>query len=120
MDWESRGTTTCNTAFRIDSTSNYVLTPPSAEPVHLTSEKALWYASETSPLICPYCGQLYRIERRNMMALLLGWLKSILRIGILDFLSKIGLKAALGILLTAVAVVAGLFLIVGLLVGLIF
>ncbi len=55
-----------------------------------------------------------------MMQLLLGWLKSILRIGILDFLSKIGLKAVLGILLTVVAIVAGLFLIVGLLVGLIF
>lgn len=55
-----------------------------------------------------------------MIQLLLGWLKSILRIGILDFLSKIGLKAALGFILTAVAVVAGLFLIVGLLVGLIF
>jgi hypothetical protein len=55
-----------------------------------------------------------------MIQLLLGWLKSILRIGILDFLSAIGLKAALGFILTVVAVVAGLFLIVGLLVGLIF
>ncbi len=55
-----------------------------------------------------------------MMQLLLGWLKSILRIGILDFLSKIGLKAALGVLLTVLAVIAVMFLIVGLLVGLIF
>ncbi len=55
-----------------------------------------------------------------MMALLLGWLKSILRIGILDFFSKIGLKAAFGVLLTVLAVIAGLFLILGLLVGLIF
>lgn len=55
-----------------------------------------------------------------MMGLLLGWLKSILRIGIIDFLSKIGLKAALGILLTVLLVVAVLFLMIGLLVGLIF
>ena len=51
---------------------------------------------------------------------MLGWLKSILRIGILDFLSKIGLKAALGFLLTVLVVIAVLFLVVGLLVGLIF
>ena len=55
-----------------------------------------------------------------MLQLLLGWLKSILRIGILDFLSKIGLKAALGILLTVLAGIAVLFLIIGLLVGIIF
>jgi hypothetical protein len=54
-----------------------------------------------------------------MIALLLGWLKSILRIGILDFLSKIGLKAALGILLTILAIVAVLFLIIGILVSLV-
>lgn len=55
-----------------------------------------------------------------MIELLLGWLKSILRIGILDFFSKIGLKAALGILLTVLIVVAVLFLVLGLLLGLIF
>ena len=55
-----------------------------------------------------------------MMQLLLGWLKSILRIGIFDFLSKIGLKAAFTILLTVLAVVAGLFLLIGLLVGIVF
>jgi hypothetical protein len=55
-----------------------------------------------------------------MIDLLLGWLKSILRIGILDFLSKIGLKTALGILLTVLVVVAVLFLLVGLLLGLVF
>ena len=55
-----------------------------------------------------------------MIQLLLGWLKSILRIGILDFLSKIGLKAALGILLTVLAVIAVLFLVIGLLVGIFF
>ena len=55
-----------------------------------------------------------------MIELLLGWLKSILRIGILDFLSKIGLKAALGILLTVLVVVAVVFLILGILLALIF
>ncbi len=54
-----------------------------------------------------------------MMELLLGWLKSILRIGILDFLSKIGLKAALGIVLTVLVVVAVIFLILGILVSLV-
>jgi len=53
------------------------------------------------------------------MELLLGWLKSILRIGILDFLSKIGLKAALGIVLTVLVVVAVIFLILGILVSLV-
>ena len=52
-----------------------------------------------------------------MIEQLLGWLKSILRIGILEFLSKIGLKAALGILLAIVAVVAVLFLIIGILIS---
>jgi hypothetical protein len=54
-----------------------------------------------------------------MIALLLGWLKSILRIGILDFLSKIGIKAALGIILAVLAVVAVIFLILGILVSLV-
>ena len=84
------------------------------------SKRLVGGRSETIRLYFAYCGQLYRIGRLSMIQLLLGWLKSILRIGILDFLSKIGLKAALGILVTVVAVVAGLFLIVGLLVGLIF
>jgi hypothetical protein len=55
-----------------------------------------------------------------MMGLLFGWLKSILRIGILEFFSKIGLKAALGILMTVLAVVAVVFLIIGLLLSLVF
>jgi hypothetical protein len=46
-------------------------------------------------------------------------LKSILRIGILEFFSKIGLKAALGILLTVLAIVAIVFLIIGVLVSLV-
>jgi len=54
-----------------------------------------------------------------MLQLLLGWLKSILRIGILDFLSKIGWKAVLSIVLTVLAVFAVLILIVGLLIGLV-
>jgi len=53
------------------------------------------------------------------MELLLGWLKSILRIGILEFFSKIGLKAALGILLTVLVVVAVVFLIIGILISLV-
>ena len=53
------------------------------------------------------------------MELLLGWLKSILRIGILEFFSKIGLKAALGILLTVLAIVAIVFLIIGVLISLV-
>jgi hypothetical protein len=55
-----------------------------------------------------------------MMELILGWLKSILRIGIFDFLNKIGLKAALGILFTVLIVVAVLFLIIGILLSLLF
>lgn len=54
-----------------------------------------------------------------MIELLLGWLKSILRIGILEFFSKIGLKAALGILLTVLAIVAVVFLIIGILLSLV-
>ena len=54
-----------------------------------------------------------------MIELLLGWLKSILRIGILEFFSKIGLKAAFGILLTVLAIVAVVFLIIGILLSLV-
>ena len=54
-----------------------------------------------------------------MIDLLLGWLRAIFRIGILDFLSKIGWKAVLGVALTLAVLIAVVFLLVGLLAGLI-
>lgn len=54
-----------------------------------------------------------------MLDLLLGWLKAILRIGILDFFSRIGWKAVLTIVVAVLLILSVLILITGLLIGLI-
>jgi hypothetical protein len=53
------------------------------------------------------------------MSILLEWLKQIIRIGILTFLSKIGWKALLALALGVVVIIVVLVLLVVLLVGMI-
>ena len=72
-------------------------------------EVEVMVVNETMHHRVTYCGQLNQHERRRMIETLLGWLQSILRIGILEFLSKIGLKAALGILL-AICTLSGMLI----------
>ena len=54
------------------------------------------------------------------MTILLEWLKQIIRIGILTFLSKIGWKALLALALGFVLIIVIVVLLVGLLIGMIF
>ncbi len=54
------------------------------------------------------------------MELILGWIRAIIRIGVLTFLSKLGFKALFGLFLLFAALVAAVVVLVLLLVGLIF